>query len=90
MTKLDTFLQKHDLEGTVLNSQGEAVYLGKAVDLRRTKNAYNIRWDVPEEASTHMSPFDRVILHDGKNIFGVLNMPPFRLDSCTKVQVTVK
>lgn len=89
MTKLDSFLQNHELEGTVTNSLGEAISLGKATDLKRTKNAYNIRWDVPENAE-HISPFDKVILHDGKNIFGILNMPPFRLDNCTKVQVTVK
>jgi hypothetical protein len=89
MTKLDSFLNNHDLEGTALNSFGEAIYLGKASELKRTKFAYSIRWNVPEKKE-HISPFDKMILHDGKDIFGVLNMPPFRLDKYTKVQVTVK
>lgn len=88
MTKLDSFLKTNDLEGTATNKFGETSYLGRAKTVKRTKYAYNIRWDVTDTEQT--SPFDRVILHNGSKIFGVLNMPPFRLEGYTKVQVTVK
>lgn len=87
--KLDTFLKSNDLEGTAINSYGESAYLGKVSTLKHTKNAYNIRWDVPNKVD-HVSPFDRLILHSGPKIFGVLNMPAFRLEGYSKVQVTVK
>jgi len=89
MTKFEGFLKTNDLEGTATNKYGETVYLGKANTVKHTKYAYNIHWDVPEN-SDHSSPFDRVILHNGSKIFGVLNMPAFRLDGYTKVQVTIK
>ena len=88
MTKFDSFLKNNDLEGTATNKYGEVVYLGRANTVKHTKYVYNISWDIPEVTST--SSLDRVILHNGAKVFGVLNMPPFRLDGHTKVQVTVK
>jgi len=88
MTKFDTFLRFNDLEGTATNKYGEYNYLGKARSLKHMKNGYNIHWEILD--SDQVSPFDRVILHNGEKIFGVLNMPPFRLNGCTKVQVTIK
>jgi hypothetical protein len=88
MTKFDTFLKNNDLEGTATNKYGEFVYLGKARALKHVKNGYNINWDVPQ--SDQISPFDRVILHNGEKIFGVLNMPPFRVNGCSKIQVSIK
>lgn len=89
MTKLDAFLKSNDLEGTATNSYGEVVYLGKPSTVKHTKYAYSVRWDVPD-AAEHTSPLDKVILHNGPKIFGVLNMPAFRLDGYTKMQVTIK
>jgi hypothetical protein len=88
MTKFDSFLRTNDLEGTATNKYGEAVYLGKANTVKHTKYAYNIIWDIPEVTST--SSLDKIILHNGSKVFGVINMPFFRLDGHTKVQVTVK
>lgn len=90
MTKFETFLNSNNLEGTATNKYGEYNYLGRVKTLKRLKSGYKVLWEIPD--SKQVSPFDRVILHSGEKIFGVLNMSPFRLNEYgyTKVQVTIK
>jgi len=89
MLSMDKFLLHHNLEGTATNGGGEAVYLGRAATVKHLKYGFDIRWNIPENKG-HTSALDKVILHDKEKIFGVLNMPAFRIDQATKFQVRVK
>jgi hypothetical protein len=89
MLSMDKFLLRHSLEGTATNAGGEAVYLGKAVTVKHLKYGFDVLWNIPENKG-HISVLDKIILHDREKLFGVLNMPAFRIDQATKLQVRVK
>ena len=77
----NSFLKKHNLEGTATNKDGEAVYLGQPKTVQPTKYGYRLAWDVaPQETYTHR-PLDEIILHAGETLFSVVQIPGIQFDT---------
>ena len=89
LTMIEKLLLQNTVEGTATNAvTDEAIYLGNVQSAKYLKRGWRLQWDVPQ--NEHISPFNRVILHSGTKLLGVLNLPPFRLDQATKLQVEVR
>jgi len=88
MTTAD-FIRRHDLEATLVNGFGEGAYLGPAVNVIPVKYGWSAEWSLDKDIQ-HISPFDRLILHGGTDIFHVMNIKPVILTGSNRIQVMLQ
>jgi hypothetical protein len=80
----------YKIEATLVNPEGQGVYLGRVKTLKAKRyKSYLLEFDIPKTDISHMAAFDRVILHEGRNIVRLVNVKPFFITTEKTASLTV-
>lgn len=82
---LQQFLARRDIALSLVNDYGEAVYLGEAVTVKPLKDRHYLRFNGTLKESTH--PYNKAVLHSGRNIYSVVDITPVRIDGTTGIEL---
>ena len=84
---LQQFLKDRNVALTLLNDQGEAVYLGEATTVKPQKDRHYLRFAGTLEEFT--SPFTKAVLHSGRKIYSIITITPVRVTGSTGIELVV-
>lgn len=84
---IQQFLMRQEVALTLLNDQGDIVYLGEAITVKPQKDRHFLRFNGTLEEAVF--PYTRAVLHNGRKILSIINIKPVRVYGSTGIELVL-